>query len=53
MVLAPRTCWRANPDPDDEAIKYALRGNLCRCTGYNTITKAVRAAAQARREVTA
>lgn len=38
-----------NPDPDDEAIRDGLSGNLCRCTGYQGIIKAVRVAAEARR----
>ena len=37
-----------NPDPDDEAIRDGLSGNLCRCTGYQGIIKAVRMAADAR-----
>ena len=39
-----------NPDPDDEAIRDGLSGNLCRCTGYQGIIKAVRMAAEARRQ---
>jgi carbon-monoxide dehydrogenase small subunit len=38
-----------NPDPDDEAIRDGLSGNLCRCTGYQGIIKAVRMAAASRR----
>jgi carbon-monoxide dehydrogenase small subunit len=38
-----------NPDPDDRAIRKALAGNTCRCTGYQNIFKAVRAAANAAR----
>ena len=38
---------RDNPDPADEEIRDALSGNLCRCTGYQGILKAVRAAATA------
>jgi carbon-monoxide dehydrogenase small subunit len=34
-----------NPDPSDEEIREALSGNLCRCTGYVSIVKAVRSAA--------
>jgi carbon-monoxide dehydrogenase small subunit len=37
-----------NPDPDDAEIRDALSGNLCRCTGYQGIVKAVRVAADAR-----
>ena len=37
-----------NPDPDEAEIRDALSGNLCRCTGYQGIVKAVRVAANAR-----
>jgi carbon-monoxide dehydrogenase small subunit len=40
--------WRLlqeNPDPSDAEIRYGISGNLCRCTGYQNIVKAVRAAA--------
>jgi carbon-monoxide dehydrogenase small subunit len=40
--------WRLlqeNPDPSDKEIRYGISGNLCRCTGYQNIVKAVRAAA--------
>jgi carbon-monoxide dehydrogenase small subunit len=53
MLMASADLLTRDDDPDDAAIKHALKGNLCRCTGYNTITKAVRAAAQTQREVTA
>ena len=33
-----------NPEPDDEEIKGAIEGNLCRCTGYQQIVDSVRAA---------
>lgn len=36
---------RDNPDPSDDEIRVALSGNLCRCTGYQGIIKAVRLAA--------
>jgi aerobic-type carbon monoxide dehydrogenase small subunit (CoxS/CutS family) len=35
------------PEPTDEEIKFYLAGNICRCTGYNKITAAVRSAARA------
>ena len=38
-----------NPDPDDRAIRAAISGNLCRCTGYQHIVEAVRIAARAMR----
>jgi carbon-monoxide dehydrogenase small subunit len=38
-----------NTDPDDRAIRKALAGNTCRCTGYQNIFKAVRAGAKAAR----
>ena len=34
-----------NPDPSEDEIRHGLEGNLCRCTGYQNIVKAVRAAA--------
>jgi carbon-monoxide dehydrogenase small subunit len=39
-----------DPDPSEEAIKDALGGNICRCTGYETILESVRAAAASLRE---
>jgi carbon-monoxide dehydrogenase small subunit len=39
-----------DPDPSEEAIKDALGGNICRCTGYQTILESVRAAAARLRE---
>jgi carbon-monoxide dehydrogenase small subunit len=45
MTLVPFLA--RNPDPSDEEIREALSGNLCRCTGYQNIVKAVRAAADA------
>jgi aerobic-type carbon monoxide dehydrogenase small subunit (CoxS/CutS family) len=50
MVLSIQALLGRNPDPDDEAIRLALDGNLCRCTGYVKILEAVRTAAQRLRE---
>jgi carbon-monoxide dehydrogenase small subunit len=36
---------KENPDPSDQEIRDGLEGNLCRCTGYQNIVKAVRQAA--------
>ena len=46
MILAAKGLLDRNPDPSNEEIKEALRGNFCRCTGYVNIIKAVRAAAR-------
>jgi len=45
MVMAAEALLRRNPDPDEAAIRAALAGNICRCTGYVKIIEAVRAAA--------
>ena len=42
-----------NPNPSEEEIRSALSGNICRCTGYQHIVNAVRAAAQALAEADA
>ena len=46
MVLAALELLRDNADPSDEEIRVGLSGNLCMCTGYVNIVRAVRAAAQ-------
>jgi carbon-monoxide dehydrogenase small subunit len=54
MIMAGVDLIEENPDPSDEEIRRALEGNLCRCTGYHNIVKAVRdAAAKTREGVTA
>lgn len=47
MIMASRQLLERNPDPKDSEIRHALEGNLCRCTGYQHIVNAVRAAAAA------
>jgi len=49
MILSSWALLSANPDPTDEEIRSALDGNLCRCTGYVKIVKAVKIAAEALR----
>jgi len=44
MVMAAVDLLRDNPDPTDQEIRDGLEGNLCRCTGYQNIVRAVRAA---------
>jgi aerobic carbon-monoxide dehydrogenase small subunit len=45
MLLTARELVESTPDPTDDDIHRAINGNLCRCTGYNTIVAAVRRAA--------
>jgi carbon-monoxide dehydrogenase small subunit len=45
MIMSAYALLRENPDPTDEEIRFAISGNICRCTGYGKIVKAVRAAA--------
>jgi carbon-monoxide dehydrogenase small subunit len=45
MVMASIDLLNNNPDPSEDEIREGLEGNLCRCTGYQNIVKAVRAAA--------
>jgi carbon-monoxide dehydrogenase small subunit len=47
FVVAAVALLRENPDPSEQEIRHALEGNLCRCTGYQPIVAAVRAAASA------
>jgi carbon-monoxide dehydrogenase small subunit len=47
MVMAAIGVLAENPDPSDREVREGLEGNLCRCTGYHNIVRAVRAAAQA------
>jgi len=44
MILASVDLLKANPTPTDEEIRHGLEGNLCRCTGYQNIVRAVRSA---------
>ena len=45
MVMAAASYLKENPTPIEEEVREALEGNLCRCTGYQNIVKAVKAAA--------
>lgn len=46
MIMAAESLLSDNPHPTDEEIRIGLSGNLCRCTGYNMIIKAVKTAAK-------
>ena len=50
MVLSTKALLYINPEPDEEEIRTALSGNLCRCTGYVRIVKAVQTASCILRE---
>ena len=45
MVMAAVSLLKENPTPDEHDVRHGLEGNLCRCTGYHNIVKAVLAAA--------
>jgi aerobic carbon-monoxide dehydrogenase small subunit len=46
MIMTSAYLLQENPHPDESEIREALKGNLCRCTGYHNIVKAVRRAAE-------
>jgi carbon-monoxide dehydrogenase small subunit len=45
MMLTATALLAENPDPSEEEIRWALSGQICRCTGYQNIVKAVQYAA--------
>jgi xanthine dehydrogenase iron-sulfur cluster and FAD-binding subunit A len=47
MIMAAADLLQRNPDPTEEEVRHGLEGNLCRCTGYHNIVKAVLHAAKA------
>jgi carbon-monoxide dehydrogenase small subunit len=47
MILAAHELLRRNARPTDEEIRHGLEGNMCRCTGYQNIVRAVREASLA------
>lgn len=46
FLIAAKALLAANPEPSEEEIRFGLAGNLCRCTGYDKIVRAVMDAAQ-------
>jgi len=50
FMMTVKHLLEQNPDPTDEEIRGALSGNLCRCTGYNQMYQAIRAAIKAEQE---
>ncbi len=49
MIMSVLDLVKTNPDPSEQEIRAWLEGNLCRCTGYQNIVRAVKAGAQAMR----
>ena len=47
MIISVKDLLNRNPDPSEEEIRHGIDGNMCRCTGYQNIVKAVQAAAKA------
>lgn len=50
MMLVGTALLEENPDPTDDEIRWAISGNLCRCTGYMNIVKSIQAAAAMKNE---
>ncbi len=46
MIMSAVSLLESNPCPSDEEIRQGIEGNLCRCTGYQNIVKAIRSASQ-------
>ena len=46
LIMAAVGLLDINPDPTEEEVKFAISGNLCRCTGYTKVVKAIMAAAE-------
>jgi aerobic carbon-monoxide dehydrogenase small subunit len=53
MMLVANALLERNPNPTEDEIRWAISGNICRCTGYMNIVKAIKHAAAAREAATA
>ncbi len=53
MLIRAQRLLQDNPNPSDDEIRWGISGNLCRCTGYQNIVKAIQNAAQTMREMEA
>jgi len=45
MIMRAHRLLQENPDPNEEQIRFGIAGNLCRCTGYQNIVRAIQYAA--------
>ncbi len=50
MIMTAKAFLAENPDPTEDEIRWAISGNLCRCTGYTNIVESIRYAAQKLRQ---
>jgi carbon-monoxide dehydrogenase small subunit len=50
LVMSAVGLLQENPNPTEEEVRFAIGGNLCRCTGYNKVVEAILAAARVMRE---
>jgi carbon-monoxide dehydrogenase small subunit len=50
FIITVKALLERNPDPNDEDIRHALSGNLCRCTGYTQMFQAIKAAVDAEKK---
>ena len=50
LIMSATGLLQANPDPTEEDVRFAIGGNLCRCTGYNRVVEAIMAAAAEMRQ---
>ena len=41
LIVAAKVLLDRNPDPSEEEVRFGLAGNLCRCTGYDKVVRAV------------
>jgi len=46
VLITSKSLLERNPDPTETEVRYAIAGNLCRCTGYDKIVRAILVAAQ-------
>ena len=53
MINAAKALLDSNPDPNEDEIKLAIAGNLCRCTGYNQIVSAIQSCSQSNSDMQA
>ncbi len=49
MIMCAADLLARDPDPDEATVRHAIEGNICRCTGYHNIVKAIMAAAETAR----